>query len=209
MGSYACVNTDSCAIKGAWQQGTTSVHGCTCSPYEDMHVHVYSCNGLFAGRQLSDNAPDLPWACTKQQLETARSRCDIFFDSSLFDDFTCIPSEFYGKHFEKGLGLPGALKSSEHLLLAGPVGKFLLQGCMHAEQQAVVYDYLDLLGAFWEKTFIGERLQQLETQIPVIMARLEEVLPAWELDMNRHMMVHLVESIRRHGPPLGLVYVWV
>ncbi|KAL3138912.1 hypothetical protein ABBQ32_005732 [Trebouxia sp. C0010 RCD-2024] len=163
--------------------------------------HVYSFSGLCAGRQLSDNAPDLPWTCTKQQLETARSHCDIFHDSSLFDPFTCIPSEFYGKHFEKGLGLPGALKSSEHLLLAGPVGKSLLQGCMHPEQQAVVYDYLDLLGAFWEKTFTEQRLQQLETEVPVIMDRLAAVLPAWELDINRHMMVHLVESIRRHGPP--------
>ena len=45
-------------------------------------------------------------------------------------------AEFYGKHFEKGLGMPGSLKSSEYLLLAGPVGKYLLQGCMHSKQQA-------------------------------------------------------------------------
>ncbi len=121
-------------------------------------------------------------------------------DSTLFNPFTCILSEFYGKHFEKDLGMPGALKSSEHLLFAGPVGKHLLQGCMHSEQQAAVFEYLDLLGAFWEKTFTEERLQQLEKQVPSIMTRLQELLPAWELDMNRHMMLHLVESIRRHGP---------
>ena len=121
-------------------------------------------------------------------------------DSTLLDPFICIPSEFYGRHFEKGLGMPGALKSSEYLLLAGPVGKYLLQGCMHSAQQAAVFDYLDLVGAFWEKTFTEERLQYIERQVPILLARLEQVLPAWELDMNRHMMLHLAEAIRRHGP---------
>jgi len=88
-------------------------------------------------------------------------------DSTLLDPFICIPSEFYGRHFEKGLGMPGALKSSECLLLAGPVGKYLLQGCMHSAQQAAVFDYLDLVGAFWEKTFTEERLQYIERQVPI------------------------------------------
>ena len=53
------------------------------------------------------------------------------------------PSAFH-QNFEKGLGLPGALQSSEYLLLAGPVDKYLLQGCMNRKQQAAVFDYLDL-----------------------------------------------------------------
>lgn len=96
--------------------------------------------------------------------------------------------------------MPGALKSSEYLLPAGPFGKHLLQACMHRKQQAAVFDYLDLLGAFWEKTFTEERLQQLKKQVPVVLARLERLLPTWEANMNRHMMLHLCESIHRHGP---------
>jgi len=58
----------------------------------------------------------------------------------------------------------------------------------------------DLLGVFWEKSIFEERLQQLEQQVPIVLAKLDLLLPAWELDINRHMMLHLTESIRRHGP---------
>ncbi len=44
-----------------------------------------------------------------------------------------------GVHFEKAFGAPGALKTSEYLLLAGPVGKYILQGAFHAEQEEVVF----------------------------------------------------------------------
>lgn len=36
--------------------------------------------------------------------------------------------------------------------------------------------------------------------MPLVLAELATVLPAWELDMNRHSMVHLVQSIRWNGP---------
>ena len=48
--------------------------------------------------------------------------------------------------FVKAFGGSGALKTSEYLLLAGPTGKFIMQGSMHPEQQRVVFRYLDLLG---------------------------------------------------------------
>ena len=103
-------------------------------------------------------------------------------------------------HFEKGFGSPGALKSSEYLLLTGPMGKYLLEGCLHSTQEAAVFAYLDLLGVFWQKTISEEHLQHLEKQMPKALAELELVLPAWELDMNRHMVTHLAEAVRRHGP---------
>lgn len=65
---------------------------------------------------------------------------------------------------------------------------------MHAEVQAAAFKYLDLLGVFWEKTITEERLQQLKQQMPQVFAQLELLLPAWELDMNRHMILHLAES---------------
>ena len=39
--------------------------------------------------------------------------------------------------------------------------------------------------------------------MPVALAELELVLPAWELDMNRHMVTHSAEAVRRHGPCWG------
>ena len=36
--------------------------------------------------------------------------------------------------------------------------------------------------------------------MPELLAELERVLPAWELDINRHMMLHLVQNIRQNGP---------
>jgi len=34
-----------------------------------------------------------------------------------------------------------------------------------------------------------------------ILSEMKRLLPAWELDINRHNILHLVESIRSFGPP--------
>ena len=135
-----------------------------------------------------------------EQLETLRQRCEFMTDVSGFDDTICIPADIAGIHFEKGFGMPGQLKSADYLRLAGPIGKYILEGSMHAEQQTAVFEYLDLLGIFWEKSITEQRLQHLEKQTAVILTKLAEVLPAWEMDINRHMILHLAQSVRRHGP---------
>ncbi|DBA98877.1 TPA: hypothetical protein ACH3X1_014634 [Trebouxia sp. C0004] len=43
-------------------------------------------------------------------------------------------------------------------------------------------------------------LDRLEAAMLKVLAELEELLPAWELDMNRHKMIHLVKAIRTNGP---------
>lgn len=96
--------------------------------------------------------------------------------------------------------MPGSLKTSEYLLLAGPIGKYILEGGMHPDQQTAVFEYLDLLGSLWEKNISTERLSQLESDIPRVLENLEFLLPSWELDINRHLMLHLVSSIRANGP---------
>ena len=107
--------------------------------------------------------------------------------------------EHWAVHFDKGFDSAGALKSSEYLLLAGLMGKYLLEGCLHSKQEAAMF-CLPGLGVFWEKTISEERLQHLEKQMPIALAELELVLPGWELDMNRHMVTHLAEVVRHHGP---------
>ncbi|KAL3161647.1 hypothetical protein ABBQ38_009168 [Trebouxia sp. C0009 RCD-2024] len=153
---------------------------------------------LAAGmRTLSANAPDLPWCCNAQQLETSRARCKAMRQQN---GDTCLPSGWTQIEFEKALGMPGVLKTSEYILLQGPIGKYILEGCMHTEQQAAVFEYLDVLGSLWEKTISLERLAYLEKTLPVLLTRLEHVLPIWVLDINRHMILHLIESIRNRFP---------
>lgn len=100
--------------------------------------------------------------------------------------------------------MAGKMKTAEKLLLCGPYGKYLLEGCFHPSVQKVVFEYLDLLGSLWEKTISLERLMELERRMPVVLAELATVLPAWEMDMNRHQMLHLVQAIRSNGP----CWVW-
>ena len=89
-------------------------------------------------------------------------------------------------------------------MLAGPYGKYLLEDCFHPEVQVVVFEYLDLLGLMWEKTITGSDLRKLECRLPIVLTMMEVLLPAWELDLNRHHMVHLVAAIRANGP----CWVW-
>ena len=125
------------------------------------------------------------------------------------DSVSCLPSGCTHIQFEKALGMPGSLKTSEYLLLAGPIGKYIYVGGMHPEQQTAMLEYLDLLGSLWEKTISTQRLSQLESDIPRVLENLEFLLPSWELDINRHLMLHLVSLIRANEVMLDLVHVWL
>lgn len=117
------------------------------------------------------------------------------------DEVCCLPLGMTAVHFEKAFGVGGQLKSAEYLLLAGPYGKYLMQGCFHSEVQPAVFKYLDRLGLLWQKSRLSiAALDRLEAAMLKVLAELEELLPAWELDMNRHKMIHLVKAIRTNGP---------
>jgi len=66
--------------------------------------------------------------------------------SRLRDNISCVPTGLAHIQFEKALGMPGMLKSSEFLQLAGPIGKYLLEDCFHPKQQEAIFEYLDILG---------------------------------------------------------------
>ena len=140
---------------------------------------------------------DLPWTASPAQLLAIQQRC---IDMRAYDDVVCLPRGIASVEFEKMLGYPGKPKTWEYLLLCGPYGKYLLEGCLQATVQKVVFEYLDLLGLMWKKTITLSILVKLETRLPIILTAMEKVLPAWELDMNRHQMIHMVEAIRANGP---------
>lgn len=107
------------------------------------------------------------------------------------DSVSCLPSGYTHLEFEKALGMPGSLQTSKYLLLAGPIGKYILEGSMHPAQQEAVFEYLDLSGSLWEKSITEERLNKVEADIPIVLEKLEFLLPSWELDINCHLMLHL------------------
>ncbi len=68
---------------------------------------------------------------------------------------------------------------------------------------------LSVSGELWEKTISFKRLDELETAIPKVLSKLSLLLPSWELDMNRHMMLHMAQpsvqmDLASAGPCLGL-----
>ena len=117
------------------------------------------------------------------------------------DGGALMPEELATADFQKGFGAPGSLKSHEWLLLAGPLGKYALQGCIQGREARVVFAYLDFLGALWAKVFRRDHVEALISQGRRLLAQLELLFPAWELDINRHMMQHLLNGIMEWGPP--------
>lgn len=56
-----------------------------------------------------------------------------------YDEHVCILNGIYSMHFEKAFGMAGKLETAEKLLLCGPYGKCLLEGCFHARVQKVIF----------------------------------------------------------------------
>lgn len=124
------------------------------------------------------------------------------------DDVSSSPSGVASVCFDKAVGTAGNLKSSEYLLLAGPIGKYLLERCLSAVQ-AAVFEYLHLIGLLCQKTISCQKLDQLEQRICVVLTQLEILLLSWELSMNKlvhvlylvkHNMLHLAQAVRANGP---------
>lgn len=112
-----------------------------------------------------------------------------------------MPEELASTDFEKAFQAGGSLKSHEWLLMAGPVGKYALHGCVHGKEARLIFAYLEFLGALWGKAFRREYVETLISNGQRLLAQLELIFPAWELNINRHMMQHLVKAITEWGPP--------
>ena len=81
-------------------------------------------------------------------------------------------------------------------MLADLYGKYPLERRLAAPVQEAVFEYLDLLGLLWEKTFSENIVTMLEQRILIVLTKLQLLLQAWELNMNRRMMLHLVQAFR-------------
>ena len=72
---------------------------------------------------------------SKEQLQRVQARIASLRD----DNNSCLHTGLAGVAFQKAFGGSGALKTSEYLLLGGPIGKYILQGAFHAEQEKVIF----------------------------------------------------------------------
>ena len=159
-----------------------------------LHFFAYKLNSI-AG---DTSKPDLPWAASAEQLVNTLRLCKGMRD---YNHVVCLPAGIKSVEFGKAFGEPGKMKTWEYLLLAGSYGKHLLEECFSPNVQQVVFEYLDLLGLMWEKSISAETLSHLEKRLPIVLTMMEDLLPSWELDMNRHQIIHLVAAIHRANGP--------
>lgn len=132
------------------------------------------------------------WACIAAERESLLdcARAMRGPDSHMYSAVASI-------EFEKGFDVPGKLKTAEYMELAGPFSKYLLEVSLrqHSRQWS---------SSIWTFSATCERgnhaATALEIQMPKLLAALERLLPARELDINRRMMLHLVETIKERGP---------
>ncbi|KAL0040304.1 hypothetical protein WJX77_002792 [Trebouxia sp. C0004] len=82
------------------------------------------------------------WICLGQPLLHNSKLVERCKGMRVRDEVCCLPLGMTTVHFEKAFGVGGQLKSAEYLLLAGPYGKYLMQGCFHSEVQAAVFKHL-------------------------------------------------------------------
>ena len=67
--------------------------------------------------------------------------------------------------------------------------------------EAVLFQYFDVLAKLGAKEMSHAAAARLREEVIEALANMELHFPAWELDLNRHMVLHLAESIPAQGPP--------
>ena len=65
----------------------------------------------------------------------------------------------------------------------------------------MLFRYFDVIAKLGAKEVSHPAAVALEAEVIESLAEMELHFPAWELDINRHMVLHLVESIKARGPP--------
>lgn len=98
------------------------------------------------------------------------------------------------------------MKSADALLFAGPLGVYLLQCCefQHPDGKEkllpLLVDLMLALELVQARTQTEDLLRELQTELVHILSELEVMLPlCWSTNV-RHVLLHLVDFIRRCGP---------
>lgn len=60
--------------------------------------------------------------------------------------------------------------------------------------------YIDLLSKLWAYEVKVDDLDALVSEAASTLAEMELLFPAWDLDINRHMILHIAQHLRWTGP---------
>jgi hypothetical protein len=140
----------------------------------------------------TDNHP--PWHLTKEQIKTGLERGLNLLKTGF------VPSLFCSLRIWKVFENPGHLKMSEHILMLGPISKYMLQGLLPTSQQGALFNYLDILGRLWSRKQSICDIDKLISDTAAAQTGMEAHFPGWELNLNRHLIRHIAEASKVSGP---------
>ena len=112
-----------------------------------------------------------------------------------------IPSSMSHIKFGLMFTTPGWFKMAECLVLLGPVMKYLLQGFLAVPQRKALFEYLDALGMLWCRHVETATIPRRVEAVALALAGMEARFPAWELNFNRHSILHVAQAMVHTGPP--------
>ena len=135
-----------------------------------------------------------PFLLTKKDRELAGERLRSIVVEGL------VPQKIAYSNVMFAFAQKGYLKTHDWMLLAGPLLKYAIRGLLAPNVERAVFDYVDILSELWAHSYRHFDLPTLQRRCEKALAELELVLPANELDINRHMVIHMVQSICIAGP---------
>ncbi|GAX85928.1 hypothetical protein CEUSTIGMA_g13344.t1 [Chlamydomonas eustigma] len=144
----------------------------------------------------SETLPDsvlAPFLCSPRQVKEATSRAEDLLSKGI------VPMEISYVQLQYLFTIPSNLKMHDFIIILGPIFKYLTQGFFNPVQRRVLYRYIDMLSMIWSRAVESDKF-------PILLQHAKEALdmeayfPAWEQDINRHNVLHLVESMACAGP---------
>lgn len=142
----------------------------------------------------SVNGVCIPWLLSKDSIKQGINRGKDMVTVGL------VPSSLSTIRFWKVFENTGHLKMQEHIVLLGPIGKYLLQGLLPEEQQNALFTYMDNLGRLWSRSLLSSQLSDLRGSVCDSLVGMEVAFPGWELNLNRHNVIHIADACSMIGP---------
>lgn len=168
----------------------------TCIKYEqDVNGRWLQPTEPAAKKKANSNGKEsMPWLLSKASIDTGIKRGRSMVAAGF------IPSSLSSLRFWKLFENPGHLKMQEHIVMCGPLGKYLLQGLLPKEQQEAIFAYLDSLGRLWSRSQRTDQLLSLQQEVRLALVKMETAFPGWELNLNRHNVLHMADACLITGP---------
>jgi len=166
-----------------------------CKAYSPLRLSVISKYEQEVNKRWAD-VPTPPWLLTAENLKKATRRAECFN----LKQCGYVPAPLSSIRVHLLLSTPSYLKMHEHIMCLGPVAKYILQGLLPSQQEAALFEYIDCLGNLWRRNQVTNEVGTLIEATKTGLALMEAAFPAWELDINRHSIIHVAEATSVCGP---------